>query len=240
VIPTGTASGTGADIGQLIAGIAMMALAAFAPFVLLRFVPVVEAALLAQGISHMPARVAQQGMQASYYGQGLSRLAGSGGAAAAGGAAGGAPSGGGPPPGGGTDGPSAAGPTSGPRGGGSAGGGGAGVPSGEQGRRSSNDGSSNDGATTGPSLVVAHDRGAADRSPSGPAAPARRTGPATASAGNGSTVEAGPLLTRSAASGKSAVPSWPSRTVQLATPRPARPRPSVARNLTHDQSSVSG
>ena len=42
VIPTGTAAGTGADIGQLIAGIAMMALAAFAPFVLLRFVPVVE------------------------------------------------------------------------------------------------------------------------------------------------------------------------------------------------------
>ena len=78
VIPTGTAAGTGEDIGQLIAGIAMMALAAFAPFVLLRFVPVVEAALLAQGISHMPARVAQQGMQASYYGQGLSRLAGQG------------------------------------------------------------------------------------------------------------------------------------------------------------------
>jgi hypothetical protein len=246
VIPTGTAAGTGADIGQLIAGIAMMALAAFAPFVLLRFVPVVEAALLAQGISHMPARVAQQGMQASYYGQGLSRLAGSGGAAtaaggsaASGGAAGGgesgAPPGGGPPPGGGTDGPSAAGPPSGTRGGGSAGGGGAGVPSGEQSRRSSND-----GAITGPSPVVAHGRAASDRSQSGPATPGRRTGTATASAGNGSTVEAGPLLTRSAASGKSAVPSWPSRTVQLATPRPARPRPSVARNMTHDRAPVSG
>jgi type IV secretion system protein TrbL len=240
VIPTGTAAGTGADIGQLIAGIAMMALAAFAPFVLLRFVPVVEAALLAQGISHMPARVAQQGMQASYYGQGLSRLAGSGGAAAAGGAAGGAPSGGGPPPGGGTDGPSAAGPPGGPRGGGSAGGGGAGVPSGEQSRGSSNGGSSNDGPTTGPSLVVAYDQAASDRSQSGPSTPGRRAGPATASAGNGSAEETRLHLTRSDASVRAAVPSWPSRTVQLATPRPARPRRSVGRNMTHDRASVSG
>ncbi len=76
LIPTGTAAGTGQDMGQLLAGIGMMALAAFAPFVLLRFVPVVEAALIAQGISHMPGRVAQQGMQAGYYGQGLARLAG--------------------------------------------------------------------------------------------------------------------------------------------------------------------
>lgn len=92
LIPTGSAAGTGQDIGQLLAGIGMMALAAFAPFVLLRFVPVVEAALIAQGISHMPGRVAQQGMQAAYYGQGLSRLAGTagaaGGAAAGGGFAG--------------------------------------------------------------------------------------------------------------------------------------------------------
>jgi type IV secretion system protein TrbL len=242
VIPTGTAAGTGADIGQLIAGIAMMALAAFAPFVLLRFVPIVEAALLAQGISHMPARVAQQGMQASYYGQGLSRLAGSGGAAvaAAGGGAGGGPPGGAPPPRGETDGPSAAGHPGGPRGGGSAGGGGAGVPSGEQSRGSSNGGSSNDGATIGPSPVVAHDRVASDRSQSRPATPARRNGLATASAGNRSTGEAGPLLTRSAVSGKSAVPSWPSRTVQLVTPRPARPGPSVGRNVTQDRASVSG
>ena len=218
VIPTGTAAGTGANIGQLIAGIAMMALAAFAPFVLLRFVPVVEAAVLAQGISHMPARVAQQGMQASYYGQGLSRLAGSGGAAvaAAGGGEGGAPPGGAPPPGGGADGPSAAGPPGGPRGGGSAGGGGAGAPSGEQSQRSSND-----GASAGPSPVVAHGRAASDRSQSGPATPARRTGPPTASA-------------------EGAVPSWPSRTVHLATPRPAQLRSSAGRNLTRDQASVSG
>jgi hypothetical protein len=98
LIPTGTAAGTGQDMGQLLAGIGMMALAAFAPFVLLRFVPVVEAALIAQGISHMPARVAQQGMQATYYGQGLARLAGSGAGAA--GAAGGAAAGGGAPSGG--------------------------------------------------------------------------------------------------------------------------------------------
>jgi type IV secretion system protein TrbL len=242
VIPTGTAAGTGADIGQLIAGIAMMALAAFAPFVLLRFVPIVEAALLAQGISHMPARVAQQGMQASYYGQGLSRLAGSGGAAvgAAGGAAGrgegGAPPGGDPPPGAGSDGPSAAGPPGAPPGGGSAGGGGAGVPSGEQSRGSSNGGSSNDGATTGPSTVAAHDRAPSDRSQSGPSTPGRRTGPATASVGNGSAVEAGP----SNASDEGAVPSWPSRTVHPATPRPAQLRSSAGRNLTRDQASVSG
>lgn len=101
VIPTGTAAGTGADIGQLLAGIAMMALAAFAPFVLLRFVPVVEGALIAQGISHMPGRVAQQGMQAAYYGQGLTRLAGTRGAGGTSASGGGLGPGGPPLPGGG-------------------------------------------------------------------------------------------------------------------------------------------
>lgn len=84
----GGAAGTGQHIGQLLAGIGMMGLAAFAPFVLLRFVPVVEAALLAQGISRMPGRAAMQSIQMAYYGHGLARLAGTGGGAAAGAAVG--------------------------------------------------------------------------------------------------------------------------------------------------------
>ena len=159
MIPTGTAAGTGADIGQLIAGIAMMALAAFAPFVLLRFVPVVEGALLAQGISHMPARVAQQGMQASYYGQGLSRLAGSGGAAAgaAGAVGGGGASGGSPPTPGGPEGPSETGPPRRPPGGGGSGGGGTSVPSGGKGSPPSGG-----GATTAPSRATSSDGAGSD------------------------------------------------------------------------------
>jgi len=79
---TGSAHDTGVQIGQLLSGIALMGLAAFAPFVLLRFAPVVEAALIAQGISRMPGRAAMHGAQMTYYGAGLTRLAGAGGVAA--------------------------------------------------------------------------------------------------------------------------------------------------------------
>jgi hypothetical protein len=128
--PTGGAATTGENIGQLLAGIGMMALAAFAPFVVLRFLPVVEAALIAQGISHMPFRAAQQGMQTAYYAQGLSRLAGTagavGGAAGAGGGGGGGSGGGGAGAGGGSGG-AGSGSGSGGAGGGGAGGGGGGA-----------------------------------------------------------------------------------------------------------------
>lgn len=79
-----TASSVGQNVGQLLAGIGMMALAAFAPFVILRFVPVLGSALVAQGISRMPGRAAMQGVQMAYYGQGLARMAGVRGGAGAG------------------------------------------------------------------------------------------------------------------------------------------------------------
>ena len=107
-IPTGSAATTGQNIGQMLAGIGMMTLAAFAPFVLLRFAPVVEAALAAQGISHLPARAAQRAAWAGSSAQGLARLAGNSGspgtglvgsasAGALAGAASGGPGGGEPP-----------------------------------------------------------------------------------------------------------------------------------------------
>jgi hypothetical protein len=253
VIPTGTAAGTGADIGQLIAGIAMMALAAFAPFVLLRFVPVLEGALLAQGISHMPARVAQQGMQASYYGQGLSRLAGSGGAAASAvaGAAGGggAPPGGSPPPTGGTDGPSAPGPKGAPPGGSSGGGGRGGPSPAKSGPRPGG------GATAEPSRATASERTASDRVGFDGATSVRpatghatRADPAIASAGNGRIRGRGAPAPLPPTSVPPAVASWPSRTVRRATPRPMRPTPSplrltprgpaIGRNVTQDGAAV--
>ena len=249
VIPSGTAAGTGAEIGQLIAGIAMMALAAFAPFVLLRFVPVVEGALLAQGISHMPARVAQQGVQASYYGQGLSRLAGSGGAAAGATGAptsgGGAASGGSPPTSGGTDGPSEAGSPRRPPGGGGSGGGGTSVPSGGKGSPLPGG-----GAAAGPSTATALDQDGSDAATSVRPAPARpmpprRIDPSTASGGQDGSRIGVPGAPSSPASVSLAAPSWPSRSVQLATPRPMRPRPTrtqptVGCDLTQDRSSVAG
>jgi uncharacterized integral membrane protein len=108
----------GLTVGGLVMGLSLMVLAAFAPFVVLKFFPVFEAALVAQGISRGPIRAAQTGAQGAYYAQGLRRLAGTdsgGGTAAPGdGAAGsldgddaGSPTGGGrgPGPGAGISGP---------------------------------------------------------------------------------------------------------------------------------------
>lgn len=69
----------GLTVGGLVVGASLMLLAAFAPFVVLRLLPVFETALLAQGISRGPVRAAQTGAQGAYYVQGLRRLAGSGG-----------------------------------------------------------------------------------------------------------------------------------------------------------------
>ncbi len=85
----------GLDLGGLLAGAALMLLAAFTPFVLLRLLPILEVAVVAQGISRSPARAGQTGMQSVYYAQGLGRMAGGGarGASSASGPA--SPSGGG-------------------------------------------------------------------------------------------------------------------------------------------------
>jgi hypothetical protein len=74
----------GMDLAAMLTGASLMLLAAFAPFIVLRLLPIVEGAVIAQGISHSPARAAQSGMQAAYYAQGLKRLAGGGGNRSAG------------------------------------------------------------------------------------------------------------------------------------------------------------
>jgi hypothetical protein len=78
----------GLTVGGLVMGLSLMVMAAFAPFLVLKLFPVLEAALVAQGISRGPLRAAQTAAQGAYYAQGLRRLAGTnsgGGPAAAGG-----------------------------------------------------------------------------------------------------------------------------------------------------------
>ena len=123
----------GLTVQGVIVGVTLMSLAAFAPFVVLKLIPVLEAALVAQGISRGPLRAAQTGMQGAYYARGLQRLAGgpgeSGGGQGGGGANGSRPGTGGGPraasPTGGGGGPTAAAGLGGGGGMGAAGGGGA-------------------------------------------------------------------------------------------------------------------
>lgn len=61
-------------IGTLLVGTIMFLLAAFSPFLLLRLFPVVEAAVVAHGISRAPARATQRAMSTALT---VSRLAGS-------------------------------------------------------------------------------------------------------------------------------------------------------------------
>ena len=63
-------------LGALFVGTAILALAAFSPFLVLRLIPVAEAALVAQGVSRGPLRTAQASASNVYYVQSLSRLAG--------------------------------------------------------------------------------------------------------------------------------------------------------------------
>jgi len=79
----------GASLGALLVGTAVLGLAAFSPFVVLKLVPVAEAALVAHGVSRSPARAAQSGMSTAYSASMLRRVAGSSGGTAVG-AAGGA------------------------------------------------------------------------------------------------------------------------------------------------------
>jgi hypothetical protein len=68
-----------AEFGTLVVGIITFGLAAFMPFVVIKLVPIVEAAVVAQGIHSSPVRAAQMGLQYSYYFNGVhSRLAGTG------------------------------------------------------------------------------------------------------------------------------------------------------------------
>jgi hypothetical protein len=72
-----------ASMGTLIVGTAILAMAAFAPFLVLKLIPWAEAALVAQGMSRSPIRASHSAMSTVYYADSLGRLAG-GGAAASG------------------------------------------------------------------------------------------------------------------------------------------------------------
>ena len=82
---TADASPVAASLGTLLSGAAILALAAFSPFVVLKLLPFAEAAVAAQGISRSPARGAQTGMSSYYYASSLGRLSGGGRGAAGGG-----------------------------------------------------------------------------------------------------------------------------------------------------------
>ena len=83
-------------IGTLLVGVVMFCLASFAPFLILKLLPVMEGAVLAQGISRAPVRTAQSAAATSFYVARLSGGAGSGSSkpSAGGGGSTGAPGGG--------------------------------------------------------------------------------------------------------------------------------------------------
>jgi hypothetical protein len=70
----GTVAAT--SLGALLSGGAVLALAAFSPFVVLKLIPFAEAAVVAHGISRGPVRGAQSGASTVFYAQSLGRLAG--------------------------------------------------------------------------------------------------------------------------------------------------------------------
>jgi hypothetical protein len=81
--PAAAASGSGvpaASLGALFVGTAVLGLAAFAPFMLLKLIPLAEAAIVAQGISRSPVRAATSTVHTVQMANSVSRLAGSSGA----------------------------------------------------------------------------------------------------------------------------------------------------------------
>ena len=76
---TGVADPAAASMGTLFVGTAILAMAAFAPFLVLKLIPWAEGALVAQGVSRGPVRGAQSTMSSVYYAHSLTRLAGGGG-----------------------------------------------------------------------------------------------------------------------------------------------------------------
>lgn len=68
-----------AEFSTLVVGIVTFGLAAFMPFLVIKIIPIVEAAVIAQGIHSAPLRAAQTGLQYTYYLNGAtSRVAGTG------------------------------------------------------------------------------------------------------------------------------------------------------------------
>ncbi len=69
-------SGGGMSLSGLLGGATLMGLAAFTPFVVLRLIPLLETAVVAQGVSRSPVRGAHAAMVTSAYPARLARLAG--------------------------------------------------------------------------------------------------------------------------------------------------------------------
>jgi hypothetical protein len=91
----GIAEGAGASVGSLMVGAVLLGLAAFAPFIVVKLIPVAEAALVAQGISRSPARAAQTGLSTYSSARMVRRLSGGGGGPSGTGQGGAGPAGGG-------------------------------------------------------------------------------------------------------------------------------------------------
>jgi hypothetical protein len=72
----GLASDTGSSVGALLVGAVLLGLAAFSPFIILKLVPVAEAALVAQGVSRGPFRASQTGLSTYSSTRMISRLSG--------------------------------------------------------------------------------------------------------------------------------------------------------------------
>ena len=83
------------EIGALMTGVVAFGLAAFMPFLIWKLMPIVAAAVVAQGIASAPMRSSQQAMQFAYYGQAAMARMTSAGAARSGGVASAAGGGGG-------------------------------------------------------------------------------------------------------------------------------------------------
>ena len=90
-VTSGMNGDPGAGLGMLFVGAVILALAAFAPFIVLRLIPVAEAAIAAQGVSRQPARATQSALGTYYYAQSLGRLGSGTGPTGLGGAASTAP-----------------------------------------------------------------------------------------------------------------------------------------------------
>ena len=74
--PTASSSDPAVGLGALLVGAVILTLAAFAPFIVLRLIPIAEAALVAQGVSRGPMRAAQSGLGTYYYTNSITRLGG--------------------------------------------------------------------------------------------------------------------------------------------------------------------
>ncbi len=97
----GVGDNAAAELGTLIVGVVTFGMAAFMPFLLFKLMPVVAAAVVAQGVASGPMRAGQQGMQMQYYGSStMRRLGGSNGGSAGKSGAGAAGQSGGAGPGG--------------------------------------------------------------------------------------------------------------------------------------------